>query len=76
MMMIICFFFTAISIHFPKRKRHDGIQVAISDKTILTTNNGAEEDDPDLQPLGIKQWRLQKLLLYQTAEASRISVTF
>ena len=43
-------------------QRHDGTEVACAKEDVLT-------DDPELQSLGIRRWKLQKILLDAVAAA-------
>jgi 2-polyprenyl-6-methoxyphenol hydroxylase-like FAD-dependent oxidoreductase len=57
---------------FPQR--HDGTEVAVADETVLA---GADEEnqDFDLQPIGIRRWRLQRIL-YEAALEEGITIHF
>jgi 2-polyprenyl-6-methoxyphenol hydroxylase-like FAD-dependent oxidoreductase len=65
-------------------QRHDGTEVAVADETVLTrpTTAISEDNDDDdlivdidLQPIGIRRWRLQKIL-YDAAMEVGIVVHF
>ncbi|KAL3924711.1 MAG: hypothetical protein SGILL_000883 [Bacillariaceae sp.] len=49
--------------------RHDGTQVASADETVLARMSKFDDIDPDLQPIGIRRWKLQKILLEAAVEA-------
>jgi salicylate hydroxylase len=72
------------------QKRHDGTEVAVADETVLARPNNEssleeaseEEKDPevskdemDLQPIGIRRWKLQKVL-YEAAVEAGIAIHF
>jgi 2-polyprenyl-6-methoxyphenol hydroxylase-like FAD-dependent oxidoreductase len=62
------------------RQRHDGTEVAVADETVLTRKTTAVADDDvqadmDIQPMGIRRWRLQKIL-YDAAVQVGIVVHF
>ena len=80
MVCCYCCFLLLFSIPF---QRHDGTEVAIAQETVLakpniTTdagNNANMDSDDDLHPLGIRRWRLQKLL-YQAVKDAGIPIYF
>jgi 2-polyprenyl-6-methoxyphenol hydroxylase-like FAD-dependent oxidoreductase len=55
-------------------QRHDGTEVAVADETVLArkTSHGdkdGEQTDMDIQPIGIRRWKLQKILYDAAVEA-------
>lgn len=55
-------------------QRHDGTEVASADERKLMRSAGQEQLD-DLQPIGLRRWRLQKIL-YQAVQDANIQVHF
>lgn len=49
-------------------ERHDGTEVAVADETVLACAGG-EDEEHDLQPIGIRRWALQKVLYEAVVEA-------
>lgn len=51
-------------------ERHDGTEVAKADETKLVGPDGeTEEDADDLQPIGLRRWKLQKILYQAVVDA-------
>lgn len=56
-------------------QRHDGTEVAVAEESVLASEDNDNHDGNKLQPIGIRRWKLQKIL-YEAAIEAGINIHF